>query len=128
MSEHRITSTDEMVRGYPGTVARCSCGRQFAWGVRDGSAEADAHAHMLAVDPDYRAYSEARHAAWAAENAARRAALATKPAPTRREHDHGCSCHISAPCGACENCQHPDGDYADECLNDCQECETDHDD
>ena len=33
---------------------------------------------------------------------------------------HECTCFLSAPCGACENCVHPD--YP-ECENDCQECE-----
>jgi hypothetical protein len=42
---HKTTCTDELVRGHGGTVARCTCGWRDAWGVRDGSAEASAHAH-----------------------------------------------------------------------------------
>lgn len=37
-----------------------------------------------------------------------------------KERCHDCSCHISAPCGACENCGH--WDHPD-CENDCQDCE-----
>ena len=125
MVDHGIASTDEMVRGYLGTVARCLCGRQFAWSIRDGSAEAEGHAHMLAVDPQYRAESEARDAAWVVRNEARQAARLVTPAPARREHLYNCSCHLSAPCGPCENCKHPTGDF-DDCPNDCQECEVDH--
>lgn len=33
---------------------------------------------------------------------------------------HECSCHISPPCGQCENCKHWD---APDCENDCQGCE-----
>ena len=124
-TRHGITLTDEMVRGYPGTVARCLCGRLFAWGVRDGSAEADSHAHMLAVDPEYRAKSEALRAAWVAENEVRQAARVAVPTVSHPEHLHNCSCHLGAPCGPCENCRHPAGDF-DDCSNDCQECEVDH--
>lgn len=47
MSEkHEVVITDEIVRGGPGTVARCSCGWVSAWGVQDGSAEADAARHL----------------------------------------------------------------------------------
>lgn len=35
-------------------------------------------------------------------------------------HDHDCSCHLSPPCGRCENCAHPDDDDCPE--NDCQNC------
>lgn len=36
------------------------------------------------------------------------------------DHCHPCSCHLSPPCGACENCTHPD----DVCPEgDCQNCE-----
>ena len=46
---HVITSVDQTVRGYPGTVSTCSCGRfRSAWGVRDGSAECDGAAHVRA--------------------------------------------------------------------------------
>ena len=42
---HTTTCTDQMVRGYPGTVARCTCGWSDAWGIPDGSAEASAYEH-----------------------------------------------------------------------------------
>lgn len=134
---HVVISTDELVNktGYasrPGTVARCSCGWRSAWMTRDGSAEADGHGHLRAVDPEYRARDDERHAAWKAENEERKAkaedARIARPAPApparRRERCHDCSCHINPPCGGCENCKH--ADYP-ECPNDCQDCEE-HDD
>ncbi|MFC5930893.1 hypothetical protein D6T64_11930 [Cryobacterium melibiosiphilum] len=127
MAEHGITTKDEMVRERPGTVATCTCGWRSAWGVQDGSAESDAHDHQMQHDPEARARHEKRMAEWRAENAARIAARATVIQPKATEHYHGCSCHLSAPCGACENCKHPAGDFADECPNDCQDCDTEHD-
>lgn len=42
-----------------GTVARCICGWESSWWVRDGSAEADAHYHMRDNDDEYNAECEA---------------------------------------------------------------------
>lgn len=138
-TEHKVTSTDEQVRGYPGTVARCECGWSSAWAVQDGSAESDANRHMRAMMPGfaeeqdaYQAEFLAKHEAWRAEQAAKYAAIegerkartnsAVQALTSKRCHD--CSCHINPPCGKCENCVHID--YP-ECPNDCQECEIPHD-
>lgn len=127
MAEHNVRSDDVTVRGNPGTVASCACGWSSSWGIRDGSAESDGHSHMLAVDPEYRRRSEEQHAKWLAEHEARLAARASAPPPKQPpEHSHNCSCHLSAPCSACERCKHPAGDF-DDCPNDCQECEVEHD-
>lgn len=45
--EYVVTCTDERVRGNPGTVARCTCGWEDAWGIQEGNAEASAHFHYL---------------------------------------------------------------------------------
>ena len=133
MADHGITAEDTMVRGYPGTIARCLCGWDTAWSVRDGSAEADGHAHVMRCDPEAKAASEAFQAvflaerrAWDAANKARYDPPPTGPQPAVAEHSHECSCHLGAPCGRCENCKHPAGDFED-CPNDCQECEVEHD-
>ena len=127
MSEHSMTTKDEIVRGRPGTVATCTCGWRSAWGIQDGSAECDAHDHKMSHDPEYRAESKNRMAEWRAENAARAEARATTTPPKQSEHFHNCSCHLGAPCGACENCSHPSGDFEAECPDSCQDCEADHD-
>ena len=121
--KHAITSTDEIVRGRPGTVARCACGWSTHWGIRDGSAEADGHEHMLSVSPEYRAWNEERHRTQEAENAHRRPAP-QPPAKRTPTHSHECSCHISAPCNNCVSCKHP---FDPDCDNDCQDCEENHD-
>lgn len=114
MSSHDVITTDEEVRGRPGTVARCSCGWVSHWGIRDGSAESDAHHHLMIHDSEY----EQKHRA--------RVGIELAPSPPTAQpiRCHGCSCHISAPCGSCENCKHYDDP---ECGNDCQECEEGHD-
>lgn len=144
MSDHLVVTTDEVVRGRPGTVSRCTCGWKSAWGVQDGSAEADAHGHRMRRDEDYRKRALGRVAEY---NKAERERGCTcklfedsygfvmdrdcvlhgfvKREPKKvesREPCHGCSCHINPPCGACENCVHWD---IDDCENDCQTC-TDH--
>ena len=133
--QHEVTATDEMVNsrvGYPprpGTVARCACGWKSAWWLRDGSAEADGHAHMRLVDPEYRVRDDERRAQWAAEHEERKAkaeaerlARPQPPSPPAKAYEqcHGCACHIAPPCGPCEDCKH--ADYP-ECTNDCQDCE-----
>lgn len=147
---HSVTTSDTTVRGRPGTVAECSCGWRSAWGVRDGSAESDAHHHRMVHDEDYLSDHRARVAE---HNAAERergctcklfddsfgfaldldcpihAPKSSGPAPVAapaKAHSpcHSCSCHIHPPCGACENCRHYDNP---DCPNDCQTC-GDHDD
>lgn len=123
---HAVTSSDEMVRGYRGTVARCRCGWSSAWSVQDGSAEADGHDHVMSSDPAARAQHEARMRTYRAEFQARLDAIAAERAPLPPNHTHECSCHLSPPCGRCENCSHPGGDFDDTCEFDCQECPGDH--
>ena len=36
---------------------------------------------------------------------------------------HNCQCHINAPCYECEMCAHWN---TDDCMNDCQNCDIDH--
>lgn len=140
MSTHVTTCTDEMVRlksdpsrEVRGTVARCTCGWSSSWWVRDGSAEADASQHMRAVDPVYAKLRDAQDAKWLAEHKAQQAEVKARrnqnqevaPRPSVDQHRHNCSCHISAPCGACERCRHWDAEARGitDCPNDCQECE-----
>lgn len=144
---HSVTTADTTVRGHPGTVAKCSCGWKSAWGVRDGSAESDAHHHRLDHDEDYLNDHRARIAE---HNAAERERGCTcklfdlsfssmldpdcpvhgvKSGPVAAPAEthspcHSCSCHTHPPCGACENCRHYDNP---DCSNDCQTC-GDHDD
>lgn len=136
MSEHEVKTEDTQVRGYPGTVATCRCGWRSAWAVRDGSAESDANQHMVEKDPEYRERYRKRGDEWAAKMRADGCVceLLTfsylvspecsvhrrEPRPAAAPHSHGCSCHVSAPCGACVNCAHADHP---ECPNDCQTCE-----
>lgn len=142
MSTHIVTCTDEIVRGYSGTVARCTCNKwKSAWSVRDGSAESDGHAHMKESDPDYARREAERAEQWRAEQ--RTAGCTCKLLDFARvldrgcpihaprvsiqaasiDHRHNCSCHIDPPCNQCVRCAHIDHP---ECPNDCQECE-DHD-
>jgi len=143
VSEHATKSEDAIVRGYPGTVASCDCGWTSSWSVRDGSAEEEAHVHMMGTDAAYRARQVERTDAWA--SILREQGCLCKmltgsysyvlntacPTHFRRvvpvassDHQHNCSCHLGAPCGRCENCAHIDHP---ECENDCQTCEE-HDD
>ena len=146
MRTHEVVTTDEVVRGHPGTVARCSCGWISRWWVRDGSAESDAHQHRMSEDDAYREQRKARVAEHNAREKARsctceRSALdfvythsdecpihrieltpSLPMAPPIR--CHGCSCHLHPPCGYCENCKHFDDP---DCKNDCQDCEENHD-
>lgn len=145
MSEHAVTIKDETVRNRPGTTAKCSCGWSSSWGIRDGSAEADAHHHQVSRDSEYRE----RHLARVEDHSNRerergcickmftddfgfmmnRDCPIHGPKPSRSaaqpsgERCHSCSCHINPPCGACENCAHYDHPN---CPNDCQDCEDDH--
>lgn len=136
MAEHEVTCTDETVRGSRGTVARCACGWSDAWAIQGGNAEASAHDHMIANDPEYREAARVQREAWEAERlereAQRQAELEefwkTEPLGPKRKpiepHDHGCTCFIDPPCNACVNCAHHD---VDDCPNDCQDCEVEHD-
>jgi len=142
VAEHNVICTDEAVRGSRGTVARCLCGWNSSWGVMDGSAEADAHSHMMDSDDVYR---QAHIARVEAHNATVRGSGCTcdlftesygrvldtncpvhgmRPSSTVSVESpwgcHICSCHINPPCWACENCRH--ADHPD-CPNDCQDCE-----
>lgn len=147
MTQHEITTQDMTISGNPGTVATCSCGWESVWGIRDGSAEAEAHAHKEANDAEYRATVLDRIAAYNADLTARgcicehlttdfgfvqhrdcplHAPKVSAPVATpvmRSQPCHTCTCHLSAPCGECENCGH---DEFVECDTDCQECEIDH--
>lgn len=132
-TEHKTTCWDDEVRGYPGTRWECTCGRGGAWGVRDGSAESDAHSHLLGSVPGYREEWDARMQAQREESERQqaerterfKAAMAQRTQSEARPiHSHDCSCYFNPPCGACENCKHADHP---ECENDCQTCEE-HDD
>ena len=130
MAEHGITTNDETVRGHPGTVATCTCGWRSSWGVRDGSAESDAHDHQMRNDPEALARHQKRMEEWQAESDARAAARIASHAnvvrPKVTERSHECRCHLSAPCTPCVNCKHPGGAF-DDCPNDCQDCDIEHD-
>ena len=104
--KHETTCTDEMVRGYWGTVARCTCGWEDRWAIQDGNAEVSAHEHMLNHNPEYlREYEkrvverEAEREAYAAKlQAEREAYWATiplgpknKPVELHSSRDHACS-------------------------------------
>lgn len=136
-AKHSVTSTDQNVRGYPGTVARCICGWSDAWAVRDGSAEEAGHSHLMAYDPEYKSRQQHRYVEWEQEQRALGCncklfegysslldpdCTLHKPplAPSAPTHSHNCSCHISPPCWACFECRHWDHP---ECENDCQTCE-----
>lgn len=134
MIQHKVTCTDEQVRGYRGTVARCICGWYDAWTLQGGNAEASGHEHMRANDAEYRARSDEQKRVWAIEReereiqreAERLEHLVNTPlGPERkpREHCHDCSCFIDPPCNQCVDCRHID---IDDCPNDCQDCEIDH--
>ena len=136
MSEHRVTCTDEQVRGCRGTVARCVCGWADAWMLQGGNAEASGHDHMRTNDPEYRARSDEQTRVWAIEQAARNSRrqaellerLSNTPlGPQRKPFDrcHPCFCHLNPPCSQCENCTHAGSEITD-CDNDCQDCEVDH--
>lgn len=133
--EHHVTYIDEvkdyyLPSGYEraqGTTAYCTCGWKKWWWVRDGSAEQDGHYHKRAYDPVYDAECEARDKAQRKELEEIKISLSycpeRPPLPSVEKikpHDHGCSCHISAPCGPCERCAHWG---IDDCPNDCQDCE-----
>lgn len=144
MTAHNVTIEDAEVRGHRGTKWKCSCGGGGggAWAVRDGSAESDAHQHLYASDPEYRARQDERYEAWKQEQRDKGCkcellngfAYARKPEcvlhrpknmykqplTSQSHHEHRCSCHQSAPCGQCENCRH--WDHPD-CENDRQTCE-----
>lgn len=115
--EHRVTCTDEIVRGRPGTVARCSCTWSDAWGIQDGSAEASGDYHVRRMTA---AQGVAPTVRLDDEGATHITIRTTETA--RRERCHDCSCHLNPPCGHCVNCAH--ADHPD-CPNDCQTC-TDH--
>lgn len=128
MSEHTTTTVDGDVRGYPGTIATCSCGWRDAWAVMDGSAESSAHFHRLSHDPEAkRDYDEQMRLVREAnvQRDAERVVQPVREGAPIRERCHPCSCHLHPPCGACENCAHADHP---ECGNDCQTCEEYHDD
>lgn len=44
--KHTVNTTKENVKGYPGAVARCSCGWEAAWIYDDKSAESDGASHL----------------------------------------------------------------------------------
>ena len=135
--KHETTCTDEKVRGYRGTVARCTCGWEDRWAIQDGNAEASAHDHMINNDPEYAREYEERMAEWEAGREAREAQLQAdreaywatiplgpknKPVELHTSRDHDCTCHLHPPCSHCEHCRHfelPE----DECDEDCQTCE-----
>lgn len=128
--KHETTCTDEQVRGYRGTIARCTCGWSDAWALQGGNAEASAAKHMRENDPEYAAAEQARWEAGAPARAEqqrlyeeREAARKSEPPSVPREPCHSCRCFISPPCNACVACTHID--YPD-CPNDCQECEIPH--
>ena len=113
---HEVTFQDEEVRGRPGTTWRCTCGAGGRWGVRDGSAEAEASIHTYV-------YNGLKYEESLTKQSYLRETTHPPPVQDSRERCHDCSCHINPPCGACINCPHwnePD------CDKDCQECEEEH--
>lgn len=136
MSDHKVTCTDERVRGYWGTVARCICGWSDAWMLQGGNAESSGHSHMMENDPEYSARHEERMWVWAAEQVERDAQREAEhlirlentplgPETKPFEPCHQCSCHLNPPCSNCENCAHASNEITD-CDNDCDSCDIDH--